>query len=177
MDVGFVDSCRRSDGVPGKSGALLILLWGRFWAAFAASLPMGWIFVRCGDGWDLSHASRQIGVPSIDAVPRVLPVVRKNWNPTHRMGHAVTNAYSWWSPPPVSNTDPSGLDWHHIFPQANWPGYSRAAQDAFDNYDSQVRTPNKHGWSKGHVAYNQATKELGERFCRATNITLGQMTA
>ena len=47
----------------------------------------------------------------------------------------------------------------------------------FDNYDSQARTPKKHGFSKGHFAYNQATKELGERFCRATNITPNQMTA
>ena len=78
---------------------------------------------------------------------------------------------------PVSNTDPSGLDWHHVFPRANWPGYSQAAQDVFDNYDSQARTPKKHGFSKGHFAYNQATKELGERFCRATNITPNQMAA
>ena len=78
---------------------------------------------------------------------------------------------------PVSNTDPSGLDWHHIFPQANWPGYSQAAQDVFDDDDSLARTIKNHGWFKGHSAYNQATRELGERFCRATNITPGQMTA
>jgi hypothetical protein len=37
--------------------------------------------------------------------------------------------------------------------------------------------PRPHAWSKGHSDYNIATKELGDRFCRANNINPDKMTA
>lgn len=40
-----------------------------------------------------------------------------------------------------------------------------------------VETSGKHGWSTDHFNYNQATRELSERFCRANDIKPNQMTS
>lgn len=86
------------------------------------------------------------------------------------------NLYAYADGNPTSNVDPSGLDWHHVFPVANWPQYSSDARYAFDDSNAKVWTPDPHGWSKGHDAYNIATKEFGDKFCRANNIDPGKMT-
>ena len=87
------------------------------------------------------------------------------------------NFYAYVGGDPIDNVDPIGLDWHHLFPVANWPQYSSDARYAFDDSNAKVWTPDPHGWSKGHDAYNIATNELGDQFCRDNGITPDKMTA
>lgn len=75
---------------------------------------------------------------------------------------------------PISNIDPTGLDAHHVFPRQNWPGYSSAARNTFD--DSVIETAGRHGWSTAHKNYNQATREFADNFCKSNNIDPSKMT-
>ena len=67
-----------------------------------------------------------------------------------------------WVGDPIDKVDPSGPDWHHVFPEANYRQYSIPAQAVFET--STIETPEKHRWSSGHFGYNRATAELAERF-------------
>ena len=86
------------------------------------------------------------------------------------------STYAYVASSPLISEDPTGLDWHHVFPRANWNRgqYSREARQIFDKYTLQ--TKGGHGWTKGHSAYNQATREQADRFCRENDINPSEMT-
>jgi hypothetical protein len=63
------------------------------------------------------------------------------------------STYAYVGGDPLDTVEPSGLDWHHVFPQANYSQYSPIAQSVSDN--STIETTGSHGWSTGHAAYNR----------------------
>jgi RHS repeat-associated protein len=85
------------------------------------------------------------------------------------------STYTYVGEDPIFSIDPLGLAGHHVFPQANYRNYSDAAKDVFDK--STIATKGRHGWSKAHSAYNAATRELSQNYCRASDVSPEKMTA
>src|SRR5262249_39919841 len=76
---------------------------------------------------------------------------------------------------PLDSIDPTGLDQHHTFPRANWPGYSQEAQRVFDR--NTISTAGAHRYTRAHRLYNQVTKARAIGFCQVRNIDPATMTA
>jgi RHS repeat-associated protein len=86
------------------------------------------------------------------------------------------NTYSYVGGAPTLSVDPLGLWEHHLFPRANWGGYSSAATKVFDK--ATIDTAGRHQWSSGHSEYNKFTKEFGKQWCEKNGkIDQSKMTA
>ena len=87
------------------------------------------------------------------------------------------STYAYVGGDPVYSIDPYGLDLHHVFPVANWPGYSQDARRVFDDYQNRVNTAGRHGWTTPHKNYSAATRSEADRFCKPNNVNPQNMTS
>lgn len=89
--------------------------------------------------------------------------------------HLIPTSTAFDSPAPAGTQSPDEASTGCGAPErANWDQYSPEARQAFDKYTLQTKA--RHGWSKGHSAYNHATREQADRFCRERDIEPSEMT-